>query len=645
VSEAKPRDPATTGADLTAPASVERYLVFDEIGVGGMASVHLGMLTGAVGFRRIVALKQLHPRFIHDPDFVAQFINEARLAARIHHANVVQTLDVVWTGRQLLLVMEYVDGDTLNRVLRSAVERRQQVPIEVACSMVTGVLHGLHAAHEVHDEEGAPLDIVHRDVSPQNILIGRDGIARVLDFGVAKALAQSPNTQSGLLKGKFGYMAPEQIMRGHVDRRTDVFAAGVVLWETLTCRRLFQASRNIEQAMSRVVAAEIPRPSSYRSGIPPQLDAIVMKAMERDAEKRFQSAEDLAIALERDVGVASPHLVKTWFGPLASPELAQRAELIRSINKRHGAAGRGTPHPNTLADDARAAVASSVEGTDELRRTQLGTGPSTHSRASYPTISQAPGSQAPASRAPASHGPRPQPPLSAGSHSNTSHSHTMPSRTATTPPTAPSSAPGGARAGRAASDEAALSRSGKFARDALAMFVKPSSRTLPPQRSSLRPVLELDDRFATASGHISDIPLPAYAMHPGLRLWARNVGGGLLALTLITATWITAIGWRDQPPTSERLRARRAALLEASRAALPASSLNVPASASALDAVRNPESRELGTRTQALRPERPARPAPIPVGATSRTLQSPGKPNDPKAPTPPASDLHLRLTR
>ncbi len=342
-------DPPRPADGVLEPAAVGRYLVFDEIGVGGMASVHLGLLTGAVGFRRIVAVKQLHSKFVHDPDFVAQFINEARLAARIHHTNVVQTLDVVWTGTQLLLVMDYVDGDTLNRVLRSAAQSGVQVPLDVACSMLTGVLHGLHAAHEARDEEGVPLNIVHRDVSPQNILIARDGVARVLDFGVAKAAAQGHHTETGLIKGKFGYMAPEQIMRSQVDRRTDVFAAGVVLWETLTRRRLFQSSKNIEKALSRVVSGEIIKPSTYRPDIPPELDAIVMRAIDREPETRFQSAEEFAVAVESSVAVASPHLVKTWFDPIASSELAHRAELIRNINKRYANPGRAvTPRPGEI---------------------------------------------------------------------------------------------------------------------------------------------------------------------------------------------------------------------------------------------------------------------------------------------------------
>jgi serine/threonine protein kinase len=607
VSEAKPPDLSTTDAEIAAPESVERYLVFDEIGVGGMASVHIGMLTGAVGFRRIVALKQLHSRFIHDPDFVSQFINEARLAARIHHANVVQTVDVVWTGTQLMLVMEYVDGDTLNRVLRSAVERRQQVPIEVACSMVTGVLHGLHAAHEVKDEEGVALDIIHRDVSPQNILIGRDGIARVLDFGVAKALAQSPNTQSGLLKGKFGYMAPEQIMRGTVDRRADVFAAGVVLWETLTCRRLFQASKNIEQAMSRVVAADIPSPRSYRSDIPARLDAIVMKAVERDAEKRFQSAEELAVALE-SVGAASAHLVKTWFGPLASAELGQRARLIRSINKRYGTPGRSTPHPNALADEARAALAS-TEGDDARRRSALGEN-------SGAFLSQA-SQSGPASVSPASGNPG----YGNTGHSNTGHSNTMPSQA----PASSSSSPISQR------------QSGHFALESLVDFAKPSARTLPPQRAALRAPL-LDEQFLpTTSGHISDIPLPDMSGNPRLQLWARNVAGAILALVLFMATWVTAIGWHDQPPTSERLRARRAALLEArDPGAAGAAPLNAPASDPALDP-GHPPPRELSSRTEALRTGRSA--------SDGRAGGARTKPVADRPPPATPTGLELRMTR
>jgi serine/threonine protein kinase len=623
VSDAKPPDLSTTDAEIAAPESVERYLVFDEIGVGGMASVHIGMLTGAVGFRRIVALKQLHSRFIHDPDFVSQFINEARLAARIHHANVVQTVDVVWTGTQLMLVMEYVDGDTLNRVLRSAVERRQQVPIEVACSMVTGVLHGLHAAHEVKDEEGVALDIIHRDVSPQNILIGRDGIARVLDFGVAKALAQSPNTQSGLLKGKFGYMAPEQIMRGTVDRRADVFAAGVVLWETLTCRRLFQASKNIEQAMSRVVAADIPPPRSYRSDIPPRLDAIVMKAVERDAEKRFQSAEELAVALE-GVGVASAHLVKTWFGPLASAELGQRARLIRSINKRYGTPGRSTPHPNALADEARAALAS-TEGDEARRRSALGEN-------SGPFLSQVSQTGHASQNGPASVGP-----VSGNTghsntgHSNTGHSNTGHSNTGHSN-TMPSQAPGSSSSNRITQRQ-----SGNFALESLIAAARPSPRTLPPQRAGL-PAPLLDEHFLpTTSGHISDIPLANRSGNPRLRLWARNVAGAVLALVLFMATWVTAIGWRDQPPTSERLRARRAALLEArDRGAAGAAPLNAPASGPTLEP-SPPPPRELGSRTEALRTGRPA--------ADGRSVGARTKPVADRPPPATPAGLELRMTR
>jgi hypothetical protein len=404
-------------------------------------------------------------------------------------------------------------------------------------------------------------------------------------------------------------------MRGTVDRRADVFAAGVVLWETLTCRRLFQASKNIEQAMSRVVAADIPPPRSYRSDIPARLDAIVMKAVERDAERRFQSAEELAVALET-VGVASAHLVKTWFGPLASAELGQRARLIRSINKRYGTPGRSTPHPNALADEARAALAS-TEGDEARRRSALGenSGPllGRASQSGPASVSPASGNTGYASSGHSNTG-----------HSNTGHSNTMQSRLS------PSQAP-------ASSSPSPISQrqSGNFALESLIASAKPS-RTLPPQRELRSPLI--DEQFLpTTGGHISDIPLPITAGNQRVRLWARNVAGTILALVLFMATWVTAIGWHDQPPTSERLRARRAALLEArTPSAAGAGRLNGPASDPGT-APDQTKPRELNTRTEALRAGRPAGDG-RPVG--SRTKPAAERP----APATPAG-LELRMTR
>jgi len=190
---------------------VGRYALYAEIAAGGMATVHFGRLLGPVGFSRTVAIKRLHPQFAKDPEFVSMFLDEARLAARIRHPNVVPTLDVVATQGELFLVMDYVQGESLSRLIRAARERGHRIPPRIVSSILTGALHGLHAAHEAKNERGEPLNIVHRDISPQNVLVGSDGVPRVLDFGVAKAAGRVQTTREGQLKGKLAYMAPEQI--------------------------------------------------------------------------------------------------------------------------------------------------------------------------------------------------------------------------------------------------------------------------------------------------------------------------------------------------------------------------------------------------------------------------------------------------
>src|SRR5689334_1708582 len=210
-----------------------------------MATVHFGRLNGPVGFSRTVAIKRLHPNFATDPEFVASFLDEARLAARISHPNVVPTLDVVATDGEVFIVLEYVSGESLGKLWRSHTSKNERIPIPYSLAIMANALHGLHAAHEVRDERGEPLAIVHRDVSPQNIIVGTDGVARVLDFGVAKAAGRLQETgDSGALKGKIAYMAPEQITGGSVSRVTDVYAAAVVLWELLAGRRLIDGAND-----------------------------------------------------------------------------------------------------------------------------------------------------------------------------------------------------------------------------------------------------------------------------------------------------------------------------------------------------------------------------------------------------------------
>jgi eukaryotic-like serine/threonine-protein kinase len=306
-----------------------RYALYDEIASGGMATVHIGRLIGPVGFSRTVAIKRLHPQFAKEPDFVTMFLDEARLAARIRHPNVVGTLDVVALGGELFLVMEYVQGESLARLMRTVRERGVGVPIPIASAVIVGVLEGLHAAHEATNDYGEPLGIVHRDISPQNILVGADGVPRVVDFGVAKAAGRMQTTRDGQLKGKLGYMAPEQIS-GFATRATDVHAAAVVLWEMLTARRLYHGENEL-QTYSNILAGNILPPSTYAAGVSAELDAVILRALSPNPLARFASAREMARALLRTTSIASASDVGDWVESIAGTNLSIRARKIAAI--------------------------------------------------------------------------------------------------------------------------------------------------------------------------------------------------------------------------------------------------------------------------------------------------------------------------
>ncbi len=308
---------------------VGRYALYEEIAAGGMATVHFGRLLGPVGFSRTVAIKRLHPQFAKDPEFVSMFLDEARLAGRIRHPNVVPTLDVVATQGELFLVMDYVQGESLSRLIRATRERQQRIPVRYVSSIITGALHGLHAAHEAKNERGEPLRIVHRDISPQNVLVGSDGVARVLDFGVAKAAGRMQTTREGQLKGKLAYMAPEQI-GGEVTRQTDVYAAAIVLWEALTAQRLLSGD-NEGQILAKVLNGDHKAPSAIAPELSPELDAIVLKGLARHPADRYATAREFAIALERCAGLASSTEVGEWVESMAHGALMKRAEKIAEI--------------------------------------------------------------------------------------------------------------------------------------------------------------------------------------------------------------------------------------------------------------------------------------------------------------------------
>ena len=311
---------------------VGRYALYDPLAAGGMATVHYGRLRGPVGFARTVAIKRLHPELARDPEFVSVFLDEARLAARIRHPNVVQTLDVVAEDGELFLIMEYVQGESLWRLLRSLAERKETIPHRMVAAIMSGALMGLHAAHEAKDEQGARLGLVHRDVSPQNILIGADGLARVLDFGVAKAAGRVHTTREGRVKGKLAYMAPEQIQSGEVKREADIYSASVVLWEALTGKRLFHADSQTT-VLARILAGIVTPPSKVLPGLPSGYDDVVARGLAKKPDDRYASAREMALALEAVDGVESPARIAEWLETRVGAVLEERAKRIASIER------------------------------------------------------------------------------------------------------------------------------------------------------------------------------------------------------------------------------------------------------------------------------------------------------------------------
>jgi serine/threonine-protein kinase len=313
------------------PQKLDRYVVYGEIAHGGMAVVQLGKMTGPAGFARTVAIKRLHADLAGDAQLVSMLLDEALLAGRIHHPNVIAVLDVVLSQEDVVLVMEFVLGETLSKLARRALAAGQRVPVPIAAAIIVGVLEGLHAAHEARAEDGEPLGIIHRDVSPQNILVGMDGLPRVFDFGIAKARWRSQWTQEGQVKGKLAYLAPEQIRGAPVDRRVDIYAASLVLWELLVGRRYL--TKDHPGAMLAQALSQRPEPPSrHAPGVPPALDAIVLRGMAQEPRARFRTAREMAHAIEGAVPIASVRQIAAWVERTGGEALLERARLVATLD-------------------------------------------------------------------------------------------------------------------------------------------------------------------------------------------------------------------------------------------------------------------------------------------------------------------------
>ncbi len=307
------------------------YEILFELASGGMATILLARQVGDAGFERLVALKRVHRHLVQDPEVFAMASDEARLAALVRHSNVVGVTGVLDTGGELVLVQEYVEGAGLARVLRALAQRGERLPADVAARVLVDATKGLHATHEAKDLVGEPLGIVHRDVSPQNLLVGADGATRVIDFGIARAERRMAMTRTGVLKGKLSYMAPEQIEEREVDRRADVFAAGAVLFEALTGERAYGGADDAS------IMAKILMGAPDLAGVEaacPALVPVVRKALAKRAEDRFATAQELGRAVAAALPPADEETVAALVHRLFEPDLAAvRARIAATIGR------------------------------------------------------------------------------------------------------------------------------------------------------------------------------------------------------------------------------------------------------------------------------------------------------------------------
>jgi serine/threonine protein kinase len=286
-----------TTAPKRQPIPFGKYLLLDRVNIGGMAEVWRAKTFGAGGFERLVAIKRILPNIAEDEEFISMFIDEAKITVQLSHANIAQIHELSHLANSYFIAMEYVSGKDMRAVFDRCRKKGEPAPIPLTCYLIAKCCEGLDYAHRARDRQGRDMNIVHRDVSPQNALISYEGEVKVIDFGIAKAAGKATKTQAGILKGKFGYMSPEQIRGLPLDRRSDVFAMGVCLYEMLTGERLFVGDSDFS-VLEKVRKVEVLPPSHYNRRIPDQLERIVMKSLAKDVDERYQYASDLAMDLQ-----------------------------------------------------------------------------------------------------------------------------------------------------------------------------------------------------------------------------------------------------------------------------------------------------------------------------------------------------------
>lgn len=319
----------------TRPITLGKYRIIAKLGTGGMAEVYLAVAHGAMNVNRLVVVKRLRDEQASDEASREMFLDEARLAARLNHPNVIQTFEAGSENGSWYLAMEYVEGQPLSRVLQKMKQTSIVMPPKTAARIVADALNGLHYAHSLSDFDGTPLEIVHRDVSPQNMMITYGGVSKIVDFGIAK-VSGSKETAHGVFKGKVAFMAPEQVLGDKVDARADIFAAGIVLWEALTGTHLL-AAETPARTLYNLMNKQIPRVSEVREDVPKELCAIVAKALERDISERYPTAKAMRDALE-DFISKNGGLTDEAVGELVTDLFADRKKTVQQQVKAQLAA-------------------------------------------------------------------------------------------------------------------------------------------------------------------------------------------------------------------------------------------------------------------------------------------------------------------
>lgn len=322
-------------SQLAANSQFGAYKIMRTIGGGGMAQIYLAKTSGLAGFEKLLALKVINAEYANEKRFIQMLIDEAKIAVGLSHVNIAQVFDLGQFNGIYYIAMEYVDGCDVLALVNGLHGLSRNVPIDAVAYVARQMAAGLHYAHTRKDRSGSPLNIVHRDISPQNILVSRAGEVKVVDFGIAKAAGVSTRTQAGVIKGKVNYMAPEQASGHQVDNRTDVFAMGIVIWEMLTSQMAYNAD-NVAQLLSAVRKAAIPPPSTVRPEIMPELDQIVMKALARKPEKRYQNAHELQVDLTKYLSNNAPEYGGSNLAALVDKVLTKKEyREAPSLNGQH----------------------------------------------------------------------------------------------------------------------------------------------------------------------------------------------------------------------------------------------------------------------------------------------------------------------